>query len=53
MPGMSLVAVAAVLSTMHYEGDVAGAGGDYVDVPFDVPAGTVEIQITTTTAPTT
>jgi len=35
-----------VLSTMHYEGDVAAAGGDYLDVPFEVPAGTVEIQIT-------
>jgi MYXO-CTERM domain-containing protein len=42
---MSLIAVAAVLSTMHYEGDVAVAGGDYVDVPFVVPAGTVEIEI--------
>jgi hypothetical protein len=30
---------------MHYEGDVPIAGGDYVDVPFVVPAGTVEIQI--------
>ena len=35
----------AVLSMMHYEGDVAAAGGDYVDVPFVVPAGTVEIQV--------
>ena len=35
----------AVLSMMHYEADVAAAGGDYVDVSFDVPAGTVEIQI--------
>jgi hypothetical protein len=45
---MSLVAVAVVLSTMHYEGDVTAAGGDYVDVQFTVPAGTVEIQITHT-----
>jgi uncharacterized protein (TIGR03382 family) len=41
---MSL-AVAAVLSTLHFEGDVAPGGGDYVDVPFTVPAGTVEIEI--------
>src|SRR6476659_1168773 len=43
---MGLAAVAVVLSTMHYEGDVAATGGDYVDVPITVPAGTVEIQIT-------
>ena len=42
---MSFIAVAAVLSTVHVEGDVAVAGGDYIDVPFDVPAGTVEIEI--------
>ncbi|MBL0215117.1 MAG: CehA/McbA family metallohydrolase [Myxococcales bacterium] len=35
----------AVLSQMHYEGDVSAAGGDYADVAFDVPAGTVEIQV--------
>src|SRR5512139_2458389 len=45
---MGLVAIAAVLSQMHYEGDVTAAGGDYVDVAFDVPPGTVEIQITHT-----
>jgi MYXO-CTERM domain-containing protein len=45
---MSLVAIAAVLSTMHFEGDVSPAGGDYVDVGFPVPAGTVEIQISHT-----
>lgn len=45
---MSLVALATVLSTMHYEGDVTAAGGDFVDVPFVVPAGTVEIQVTHT-----
>src|SRR4051812_12280907 len=44
--GVSLIAIAAVLSTMHYEGDVTAAGGDYADVAFVVPAGTVEIQIT-------
>jgi len=42
---MSLIAVAAVLSTMHYEGDVTAAGGDYVDVPVAVPAGAVECDI--------
>src|SRR3979490_1574675 len=42
---MSAILVAAVLSTMHYEGDVAVGGGDYVDVLFVVPAGTVEIEI--------
>ena len=30
---------------MHYEGDVPAAGGDYQDVAFTVPAGTVEIEI--------
>lgn len=42
---MSLIAVAAVLSMMHYEGDVTAAGGDYADVPFTVPAGAVECDI--------
>jgi hypothetical protein len=45
---MGLVAIAVVLSQMHYEGDVTAAGGDYLDVSFDVPVGTVEIQITHT-----
>lgn len=40
-----LLPVLAVLTTVHLEGDVTAAGGDYVDVAFDVPAGTVEIQI--------
>jgi hypothetical protein len=42
---VSLLAIATVLSTMHYEGDVAAAGGDYVDVPIEVPAGAVECDI--------
>ena len=42
---MSLIAVAAVLSQMHYEGDVTAAGGDYTDVPIAVPAGAVECDI--------
>ncbi len=42
---MSILALGMVLSTMHFEGDVTGDGGDYVDVQFPVPAGTVEIEI--------
>jgi len=42
---MSAIFVAAVLSTMHYEGDVPAAGGDYQDVAIAVPAGTAEITI--------
>ena len=42
---MVTIVIAVVLSTMHYEGDVTAAGGDYADVQFEVPAGTVEIQI--------
>jgi len=41
---MSLVAL-AVLSTMHYEGDITSDGGDYADVPFVVPDGSVECQV--------
>ena len=40
-----LLPFVAVLSTMHYEGDVPAAGGDYAEVAFEVPAGTVEIQV--------
>lgn len=39
------VVFAAVLSTVHLEGDVPLTGGDYVDVTFTVPANTVEIEI--------
>ena len=35
-----LLALATVLSTTPYEGDVPAAGGDYADVAFVVPAGT-------------
>lgn len=42
---MGLIALAAVLSSMHYEGDVTADGGDYHEVSFEVPEGTVEIQI--------
>ncbi len=40
-----LLPLLAVLSQMHYEADVPVAGGDYVEVEFAVPAGTVEIEI--------
>jgi hypothetical protein len=40
-----LLPLATVLSMIHYEGNVAAAGGDYVDVAFVVPAGTQEIRI--------
>lgn len=40
---MSPVVLAAVISTLTLEGDVTSEGGDYVVVPFEVPAGTVEI----------
>jgi hypothetical protein len=39
------ILVAAVISTMHYEGDVLAAGGDYQDVAITVPDGTVEMEI--------
>ena len=42
---MSAILVAAVLSTVHLEADVGSAGGDYVLVPFTVPAGTAEIDV--------
>lgn len=40
-----LLPALAVLSQMHYEADVPLAGGDYVEVAFEVPAGTVEIEV--------
>ena len=45
---MSLLAVAAVLSSVSFSGTATPGGGDYIDVPFTVPAGTVEIHITKT-----
>ncbi|MCX5742599.1 MAG: carbohydrate porin, partial [Proteobacteria bacterium] len=41
-----LLPITAVLSTMTYNGEVTASGGDYVDIPFEVPAGTKEIAIT-------
>lgn len=40
-----LLPLAAVLSTMHFEGDVTPAGGDFVDIELSVPAGTREIRV--------
>lgn len=42
---MSAILVAAVLSTASFQGDVTADGGDYVIVPFQVPAGTAEIHV--------
>jgi hypothetical protein len=39
------ILIAAVISTLHLEGPVTADGGDYLLVPFEVPAGTVEIEI--------
>ncbi|MEO8700783.1 MAG: CehA/McbA family metallohydrolase [Kofleriaceae bacterium] len=41
-----LLPLIAVISTVHLEAAVPLDGGDYVDVPFTVPAETVEIRIT-------
>ncbi|MBA3459024.1 MAG: CehA/McbA family metallohydrolase [Deltaproteobacteria bacterium] len=43
-----LLPLLVVLSQMHYEGDVPPTGGDYADIEFVVPPGTVEIQISHT-----
>ncbi len=37
--------VAAVISTLHFEGPVTADGGDYHLVTFDVPAGVVELHV--------
>jgi hypothetical protein len=43
---MSIWLVAgAILSTIRLEGAVPAEGGDYLVVPFEVPAGTVELEI--------
>jgi hypothetical protein len=39
---------AAVLGTLHLDAEVAASGGDYLLVPFEVPAGTVEIEVVRT-----
>ena len=40
---MTGAVLAAVISTLTLEGDVGPEGGDYLVIPFEVPAGTVEI----------
>ena len=42
---MSAILVAAVLSTMHFQGAVGSDNGDYVLVPFTVPDGTAEVDV--------
>ncbi|TMQ05783.1 MAG: hypothetical protein E6J90_47920 [Deltaproteobacteria bacterium] len=39
------VAAACSSVALHLEADVPAAGGDYVDVAFDVPPGTREIRV--------
>ncbi|MCA9678859.1 MAG: CehA/McbA family metallohydrolase [Myxococcales bacterium] len=36
---------AAVISSLHFQGPVTADGGDYVTIPFDVPAGTAELRV--------
>ena len=43
-----MLALAVVISTAHLEADVTAAGGDFVDVAFEVPVGTAEIRISHT-----
>ena len=43
-----MLAFLAVITTVHLEADVVATGGDFVDVPFEVPANTAEIRITHT-----
>ena len=45
------IVFAAVISTMHLEADVTAANGDYLVLPFDVPAGTVEFDVARTVTP--
>jgi MYXO-CTERM domain-containing protein len=42
---MHVLVLASLISSVSLEGDVTAAGGDYTLVPFEVPAGTVEIHI--------
>jgi hypothetical protein len=42
---LAALPVFAILTMQHLEADVTADGGDYVVVPFDVPAGTVEIHV--------
>ncbi len=40
-----VLALAAVITTLHLSGEVPVGGGDYLVVPFEVPAGTVELEV--------
>ena len=40
-----MLSLLAVITTLHLTGEVPVAGGDYLLVPFTVPAGTVELAI--------
>jgi hypothetical protein len=42
------IAGLVVLGTAQVTGSVTADGGDYVDIPFTVPANTVEIEISRT-----
>src|SRR3954470_18073663 len=42
---LALVAALLAQSPIVLDGDVPAGGGDYLDLPFDVPAGTVEIEV--------
>jgi len=42
---LGALGLAPAAAPLHFEADVSAADGDYVLVPFDVPAGTAEIQI--------
>lgn len=50
---MITLAFAAVIATMHLDVQVPVEGGDYQLVPFEVPAGTAEIQIARSVQPST
>lgn len=42
---MTPLVCAAIISTLHLEGDLTADGGDYAILELEVPAGTVEIQV--------
>lgn len=43
-----MLAFAVVISSVHLEADVVADGGDFVDVAFEVPAGTRELRVSHT-----
>ncbi|MGZ3427993.1 MAG: CehA/McbA family metallohydrolase, partial [Polyangia bacterium] len=42
---MLSILFASVISTLHLQGTATPGGGDYIVVPFVVPAGTVELEV--------